>query len=217
MSVPIRNHPDPATLLSFAAGALAEPLAAVVAAHAAMCEDCRREIARMETIGAALLLAGPAPAAPYARRPDPARGPLAARQRAAIPVARDELLPAPIARLYRLTFGSIPWRRLGPGVWHHRLALSDGAKGDLRLLRIAGGRRMPEHGHGGEELTLVLDGAYIDETGTYRRGDIQDVDGTVEHTPIADTKVGCVCLIASESPARFKGLLARLALPWTGM
>ena len=132
------------------------------------------------------------------------------------PTAAPEL-PAPIARTYDLSLATIPWKRLGPGMWHHRLNLSPGAEGDLRLLKIAAGRKMPMHGHGGSELTLVLDGAYGDETGTYRRGDIQDVDDDVEHTPVADADMGCICLIASERPARFRGLVVRLIQPWTGM
>jgi len=214
----IRNHPDSATLMSFAAGALAEPLAAVVAAHAAMCGSCRREIADMELIGAALLVqlgSGGRQATsvsvlspralPAQKTPAPAQA------------VTGERLPSPIARTYGLTFETIPWKRLGPGVWHHRLPLSAGAEGDLRLLKIAAGRRMPEHGHGGSELTLVLDGAYSDDTGTYRRGEMQDVDESIEHTPVADQKDGCICLIASDRPARFKGLMARLVQPLTGI
>ena len=128
-----------------------------------------------------------------------------------------DALPGPIARKYGLSMDTIPWRRLAPGVWHHRLALSPGVTGDLRLLKIAAGRRMPEHGHGGTELTLVLDGSFDDETGTYRRGDIQDVDGDLEHRPVASAQTGCICLVAAEQPARFKGIFSRLIQPWTGM
>ncbi len=214
----IKNHPDPATLLSFAAGTLPEALAAAVAAHAALCAECRGEIADMELIGASLMLRtepverptrsvvrAPAPGLPSPKLPATTRD------------FHDDRLPSPIARVYGLTFDTIPWKRLGPGVWHHRLPLTDGVEGDLRLLKIAAGRRMPEHGHGGSELTLVLDGAYSDETGTFRFGDIQDVDEDIEHTPMADPDVGCVCLIASDRPARFKGLVARLVQPWTGL
>ena len=129
----------------------------------------------------------------------------------------DVLLPPTIARHFGLTCDSIPWKRLGPGIWHHRLALSPATVGDLRLLKIAAGRKMPDHGHGGSELTLVLDGAYIDETGAYLRGDMQDVDDEVDHQPVADSKTGCICLIASEQPARFNGFWVRLLQPWTGM
>ena len=87
-------------------------------------------------------------------------------------------------RRYGLDSARVPWRWLAPGVRYFPLALSPGATGDLRLLKIAPGRKMPEHGHGGCEMTLVLDGAYSDETGIFRRGDIQDVDGELEHQPI---------------------------------
>lgn len=140
-----------------------------------------------------------------------------------MPAARASLerpvdrLPAPIAHHYGLSFDRIPWRRLGPGIWHHRLPLAAGATGDLRLLKITAGRRMPEHGHGGTELTLVLDGAFDDATGHYGRGDVQDVDEETEHIPIADRDAGCICLVASEQPARFKGIVSRLLQPLTGM
>lgn len=216
----ITNHPDPATLMSFAAGTLSEPLAAVVAAHAAMCSRCRREIADMELVGAALMLQPSASAQP-ARSATSATMPARRRAAPAKPAAGHaeaiDRLPSPIARTYGLTFETIPWKRLGPGVLHHRLSLSPGIEGDLRLLKIAAGRRMPEHGHGGSELTLVLDGAYSDATGVYRSGDMQDVDESIEHTPIADQNVGCICLIASDRPARFKGFVARLVQPWTGI
>lgn len=217
MTTKILRHPDPVTLMGFAAGNLAEPLAAVVAGHLDLCPACRAEISDIELLGAALLAnAEPArpqngamvvPARPVDRRPCEV-------VRYADPSGR---LPLPLASAFRLSYDKIPWRLLGPGVWHHRLPLSPGVAGDLRLLQIAPGRVMPEHGHGGAELTLVLDGAYSDETGSYRRGDIQDVDQTVDHTPIADKAMGCVCLIASEQPARFKSLLGRLVQPFTGM
>jgi putative transcriptional regulator len=215
MSIKIGHHPDAATLMSYAAGTLAEPLAAVIAAHVSMCPHCQEAVADIELMGAALLLGGsacsPEDRARPARRPqDGARPP------ARLEIA-DDRLPRTIVAAYGLSFATIPWRRLGPGVWHHRLALSKDAEGDLRFLKIGPGRAMPDHGHGGSELTLVLDGAYSDETGEFRPGDVQDVDETIEHTPVSDARFGCVCLIASERPARFKGMIGRLLQPWTGM
>lgn len=215
MSAHIRHHPDPATLLSYAAGALAEPLAAVVASHVFMCSRCREEVRDLEVLGGVMMMAGRPDdriaSISSPRRHDPGK------ERPAFAAASAERLPAPIAAAYGLSFDTISWRRLGPGVWHHRLALSHGARGDLRLLKISAGRAMPDHGHGGEELTLVLDGAYADQTGEYRAGDIQDVNEDIEHTPVADRGMGCICLIASEQPARFKGWIGRLFQPFTGM
>ena len=218
MNTQIKRHPDAATLLSFAAGTLAEALAAVVSAHAATCKRCRRELSDLDIVGGFLLststVADPETALPLRVPPKPPMQPLV---RAAIAPAKRDPLPATIAEAYGLSFDTIPWKRLGPGVWHHKLALSEGAEGDLRLLKISPGRMMPDHGHCGAELNLVLDGAFSDATGAYGAGDLQDVDEEVEHKPLADPALGCICLIASERPARFKGFFGRLLQPLTGM
>ena len=217
MKPKITRHPDATTLVSFAAGTLAEPLAAVIAAHTAMCPQCRDELGDLDLLGAALMHGQPG-----AARDKPGNRPALPFAMNVSEVAKrtvnpEERLPTPIAAAYDLTFENIPWKRLGPGVWHHRLSLSPGTAGDLRLLKIAAGRLMPDHGHGGSELTLVLDGAFSDVTGEYRHGDLQDVDESVEHKPLTDAVTGCICLIASERPARFKGLFGRLFQPLTGM
>lgn len=215
MSTHIKRHPDPLTLMSFAAGSLAEPLAAVVAAHIAMCPHCRRELLDLDLLGAALLAREPtAPRMKVPRRLDLDKP---GRESAHRSLSAGEKLPAPIALAYDLSFETIPWKRLGPGVMHCKLPLTAGTTGDLRLLKIGPGRQMPDHGHAGGELTLVLDGAFRDSTGEYGCGDLQDVDESVEHTPMTDKVTGCICLIASERPARFKGLVGRLMQPLTGM
>ena len=215
MSKTITQHPDDANLMSYAAGALAEPLAAAIASHVALCPRCRDEMRLLRALGGALLsdvTTVRADAAP----PVPAIEPTAARH--GRPQALETGgLPLPLAAKYKLDLASVPWRWLGPGIQYHVLPRSPGVAGDLRLLKIAAGRRMPEHGHGGTEMTLVLDGAFSDATGRYGVGDIQDVDGDVEHRPVVDARLGCVCLVASEQPARFKGIFSRLLQPWTGM
>jgi putative transcriptional regulator len=216
----IKRHPDAATLMSFAAGSLSEALSAVVSAHLSLCRQCRGEVRDLEYVGAALIEEFPTTNNLASVAPDIA-GLQNVKKTSSLRLTSTSLLagrlPATIAARYSLSDDTIPWKRLGPGIWHHRLELSPGLEGDLRLLKIGAGRRMPNHGHGGEELTLVLDGAYRDETGEYRRGDIQDVDSEIEHRPVADEQFGCMCLIASERPARFKGFIGRLLQPWTGM
>ena len=89
--------------------------------------------------------------------------------------------------------------------------------GELHLISTSAGRDLPEHGHNGAELTLVLRGAYQDETGQFRVGDAADLDESIEHRPVADPEAGCICVLAFERPARFKGLLPRLLQPLTGL
>ncbi len=201
----IQHHPDISTLMSYAAGSLGEALSAVVIAHIVRCPQCRADVRRLQTLGGAVLATTEGvPVGPPAGLP---------AERA----ARPGRLPDPLGLVLAGGLSTFRWRWLGPGVRHHRLPLSAGARGDLRLLKISAGRRMPDHGHGGSELTLVLEGSYSDETGRFGAGDVEDLDGTTEHQPLADRETGCICLIASERPARFKGLVGRVAQPFTGM
>jgi putative transcriptional regulator len=209
----IRHHPDHATLMAFAAGTLGEALSAVVATHAELCAGCRRELKRMDMIGAALLggLEGSAVSAGGARTA------LGRREAHALRPPAVEGLPQPLARLLGRPLADVGWKRLGPGVRSAKLPLSKGAGGDLRLLRVAPGRAVPDHGHGGAELTLVLSGAYTDRLGRFGPGDVADLDEEVEHKPVADAGEDCICLVASERAIRLKGVLGRLLQPLVRM
>ena len=221
MRLDIKHHLDPATLMAYSAGTLGEALSAVASAHIEMCPQCRKEMRGLDMVGAMMLEALRVNADAAMMRPASIASagmvvalPLRDQARAA-PTDMDT--PANFARRIGVDLASVAWRRLGPGVWHHRIKLSPGVQGDLRLLKIAPGKRMPMHGHGGTELTLVLDGAYHDESGCYRGGDVQDIDGDEEHLPIADEKLGCICVVASERPARYKNIVNRLLQPLTGI
>lgn len=215
----IKHHPDSATLMSFAAGSLGEALSAVVAAHLDLCPRCSAENRRMERIGAAMFEAL-APAGMTAAAPATLAARVAERPSRSAKLDADDDgeydVPRPLRRLVGGELDRIPWKRIGIGVWHYPLPLSADAKGDLRLLKVAAGQAMPEHGHGGAELTLMLRGSYRDEVGTFRKGDLADLDDDIEHRPVADLEEGCICLIASEEKARFRGLVARLFQPLTG-
>lgn len=207
----ITHHLDDATLMSCAGGSQPESISAVVTSHLQVCPRCRAELKQHSLIGEALFEAlAPAPvtrAAPL----------VALRAAEADDEAAEHALPAAVQAAIRGDDAAIAWKRLAPGVWHYPLALSEGAEGDLRLLKVAPGTQLPEHGHGGSELTMVLQGSYHDELGTFRRGDVADLGDDVEHQPVADAKEGCICLIASDRKARFKGLVARLMQPFTGL
>lgn len=212
----IKHHPDVSTLMSCAAGSQPEAIAAVMAAHISMCPKCAAELRGMEEIGAALF----EDVAPCdVTRPAPviaARAGEADDDGIAAGDARSDV-PMSLQPLVGIDFDALAWKRLAPGVWHYPLQLSHGATGDLRLLKVAPGKALPDHGHGGTELTLTLRGSYHDKLGSFSRGDVADLDEEVEHQPIADEKEGCICLIASVGKTRFKGLIARLVQPLIGM
>jgi putative transcriptional regulator len=215
----ITHHADDATLMSYAAGTLPEALSSVVASHVTLCSRCRAEVTLMEKLGAVILTQLPSAALLSAppRAPDRDITLTDEGDHVLAAIDRSGDIPAPLSRLVGSDLSSIQWKRLGFGMWHVPLPLSAGSKGDLRLFKVAPGQAMPEHGHGGSELSLILAGSYTDSIGRFGVGDVADLDDEVEHRPLADRTTGCICVIASAEKAKFKGLFARMVQPFVGL
>ena len=107
---------------------------------------------------------------------------------------------------------AIRWRPVGGGVKQAILPTSKSAS--ARLLFIPAGSAVPDHGHRGVELTMVLQGAFADATDRFARGDVEIADEDLEHTPIADIGADCICLAATDAPLRFRSLIPRLLQPF---
>lgn len=102
---------------------------------------------------------------------------------------------------------------LDEGRWRRNLAgmLTMPLPGcDAELLKLEAGRKVPEHGHSGLEVTLVLSGALDDGNQLYRRGDLLVHDEDSEHQPGAAKGGDCICLIAQTGNVRLKGPLGWL-------
>jgi putative transcriptional regulator len=218
--VTITHHPDDATLLAYAAGSLGEAASVVVAAHLAWCPRCRTTVRGAECVGGTLidgLEAEPLSAGILGRclqALDSAPASAAPQTRA---TAGDPFLPPVLVRRLGCPMTDIRWKRVAPGIQLHHLPLSPAARGRLSLVRIGTGRGVPRHGHSGSEITLVLTGSYTDRFGRFRPGDVADLDPEAEHDLRVDSEQACICLIAAESPMRFKGIIARLMQPFTGI
>ncbi len=212
----ITHHPDPASLMSCSAGSMPEAFGAVMAVHFSLCPCCRQELSVMEHIGTTLFdqlmpatVVRPAPIAAMRamEADDDAR---------VTPKTAVGDVPQPLVASIGYHLDKVPWKRVGPGVWQHQIALSDPSRGELRLVKVGPGQALPAHGHRGDEMTLVLRGSYTDSSGVYRAGDVADLDDAFEHQPVADAIDGCICLIAVQGRLRFKSVIARLAQPFTG-
>jgi hypothetical protein len=99
-------------------------------------------------------------------------------------VPSNGIFPEPLQKIVGGDEGAVKWRSLGTGAKQCVLHSEDGAS--ARLLYIPAGQAMPEHGHRGMELTLVLKGAYRDETDRFGRGDVEFADEDMDHTPVAE-------------------------------
>lgn len=212
MTVP-HHHPDPSTVLAYAAGSLPTAFAAVLAAHLEVCPTCRAAVRDAERAGARLVeqqdgaaLSPGARDAMRARLTGTAMAPRPLLHDA--PPARDpDRLPASLQPFFGPRYSDLRWRRVVPGV--HYLRAEADADGGLMLLRIAPGRGIPLHRHAGHELTMILDGAYADALGRFGAGDVADLGEDVEHQPVTVPGRPCICVAATEAPMRFQGWMAR--------
>lgn len=213
------RHPSPELLARYAAGSLSPAAALVVESHLSLCDRCAAAHRDVLALGG-LLLERLSPSELDARlfertlaRLDEKR-PASAASASSRRTARDLgiRLPAPIAD--RATSG---WRWMGPGMAFARLDVPEDPKTNLILLKIGAGKRMPTHGHSGEELTLVLQGAFEDEHGRCVAGDLAEEDGDTHHTPVVTGKETCICLASIEGRLRPHGLIGRLVSPLIGL
>ena len=221
------HHPDEATLMEYAAGTLDEAFAVTVSCHLEICPDCRKAVRAAEAMGGAMLceqVGAPVAEGSFGRLLEKISAASGEGGNTA-PAVREQVqpqrpgsvLPAALGSYIGRNVDEIRWKRIGPGVWQHPIRLSDGAKSSLRLLRIAPGRSVPEHGHGGQEITLILSGAYRDEIGYFGPGDVADLDEDIEHQPRVVSDEDCICLAATEKPTRFKSVAGRLLQPFVGI
>ncbi|NIZ09062.1 ChrR family anti-sigma-E factor [Pseudooceanicola sp. HF7] len=204
------HHIPDSMLAGYAAGRLPHAFEIVVAAHISMCDECRAAMEAHQVLGGALLEDS---AGAEEISADALENVLARLDEAPQPEPenrRVDIYPGPVAAAMG---GKAPrWRAAGGGV--RQMILHEDGRSSARLLYIPGGMAVPDHGHNGTELTMVLQGAFHDETGQFGPGDVEVADESLEHTPIADHGAACICLAATDARLRFKSLLPRLAQPF---
>lgn len=213
----IRHHLSDSLLIAYAAGTLPEAFSLVVATHVSLCDECRAALGAFEAVGGAVLDRTEAVAmtdgsldATLARLTGPAASE-PARQPAARPAPRGTL-PAPLHDYVGGGLDRVRWRLIGLGV--RQAILPTGGGGTARLLHIPAGQSVPDHGHRGLELTLVLQGAFRDSADRFGPGDVEIATEALEHSPVAETGADCICLAATDARLRFNKLIPRLAQPF---
>ena len=210
-----KHHLTDALLMSYAAGTLQEGFGLVVAAHVSLCDECRARLESFEAVGGALMDdTGTADMSEDSLDATMALIDAAPALRSR-KIEADRVLPGPVQEYVGGDLSDVRWRAVGGGVRQAVLKTRDETK--VRLLSIPAGAAMPDHGHRGLELTLVLKGAFRDEDDRFGPGDVEVATEHVSHTPIAEEGEDCICLAATDAPLRFKGLIPRIAQPFLGI
>lgn len=212
----LKHHIPDQILMAYSAGSLPEAYSLVVACHLSLCLACRAQAESFDVVGGTLL-----DTARITAVSDDSFAQTMKRIKAGAPEAPakrplgDAILPQPLTDYVGGGVDAIRWKTIGGGV--RQSVLKTDAEATARLLYIPAGMEMPDHGHKGLEMTMVLQGAFSDEGDRFARGDVEIGDEDLEHTPIAEAGADCICLAATDAPLKFKGLLPRLAQPFLGI
>ena len=205
--------------MAYSAGDLPEAVNLIVATHISLCDDCRAALDSYDAVGGAVLESCNS----VSMSDDSLNAVLNMIQAQDSKIVeqdqttpkKDKIVPAPLAEYIDGGLENVKWRSVGMGV--KQAVLNTSSEASARLLYIPAGTAIPDHGHKGLELTLVLQGAFQDEDGYFARGDIEIASEDVHHTPVADISEDCICLAVTDAPLKFKGLVPRMAQPFLGI
>ena len=209
----IVHHPSEATLAAFAAGTLEEGHALVIGTHLFTCPACRGAVRSFEHVRGVALADGEG----VALKAD-------ALSRALAAIATAEPAPVPPRGNAQAEWpgplSSYPlgkWRRIGGGVQWRSVGVPAGEGTRVFMLKAAPGTRIPHHAHAGLEWTCVLQGAFSHQQGHYGPGDFDEADDSIDHLPVVEDGVECVCLVAVQGQIRFKSWIGRIVQPFVGI
>ncbi|MBI1237820.1 MAG: hypothetical protein GC199_00600 [Alphaproteobacteria bacterium] len=216
------HHPTAAHLTAYALGEASHGLSLLIETHLSFCGECRRRVAAHDAIGGALL----DEATPAALAPGALEQALAAITRLApaspdAPTRHDgEIagLPEPVRTLARGAREAHGFSFASLGLQVLDLTAAAGAHGPERvqLLRIEPGHGSPRHSHAGEEVTLVLQGAFRDGSALFGPGDVEIGTGAAPHRPIAEPGPICFAIAVTSGNLKFTGALGLVQRLWGG-
>lgn len=198
----IKHHPSESLLTRYCAGELPFSLSIALSAHIEMCPHCQALQQQFEAtqathiwddmsiesmdFGDMLHNILATPTEKVAVKPEPIVS--------VDVVGKRFRLPRAFA-----SFKDLSWS--GFGVINRARVITDENNIRASLLHISAGGEIPTHRHKGYELTLLLDGCFSDEHGSYSKGDFILLDGDIQHSP--KTQQGCLCYTVQDAPLHF--------------
>jgi putative transcriptional regulator len=210
---------DEDAITDYALGTLSPAKHVMLACQSEISEDVAERVAFQEEIAASLIENGDGEALSplfmgnaLAALP-PQEGASASANK------QDGLAPKSLRHMLGHGLKDMKWKSLVPGVAvHDILGNRKTVNGDrLYLLKAKGGMRMPDHGHNGEEWTLILTGSYTVGEKRFTRGDMH-IEGEDEiHAPHIDEGEDCICLVMTQGPLKMQGWLPKVVQKVVGI
>jgi putative transcriptional regulator len=205
------HHPSSQILLQYSAGQLDGVHRLMVEMHQQMCPTCQHVVAELESIGGVILENDIKPTA----MTDCAFSQLMSQidlQVADEPLPTEasdtdsndsQQLSLKLRELFKTQQSdNLNWQWRTKKFAEIKLSANDDFY-EAKLIYIKKGMKVPRHTHKGQEITLVMKGAFRDELGVYEKGDYITRDGHHEHQPIAESD--CICLAITTDDLKFTG------------
>ncbi|MFT7683228.1 MAG: putative transcriptional regulator [Moritella dasanensis] len=219
----IKYHPSHELLDTFVTGQLPASFSAAIAIHTELCEICRNKVAQLESTHATSTFISSAANEESDLTADMLFNDWEMDSLISSITDNDEIIHATAAVPQAISFNHTEYRlpralqhialgkQLNVGkLTRSRLDLNEGAI-HASLLHIQAGGSIPNHTHKGTELTLLLEGSFEDEMGTYNKGDFILLNSDHTHSPM--TKHGCLCYTVVDSPLTFTDGMAKILNP----
>jgi putative transcriptional regulator len=213
----MKYHPDQDWLEQHAAGALPLSLALGISVHLSFCAECRRQVESLQGLAAVLMTQlEPLPVADQLferiwetieTAPAVAAAPIEVE-------AGHNPIPKPLRQWIPQGYDQLQWSNATPGLRVAPIRLRDDSGFRVALHRMKPGGKVAKHDHRGQEMTLVLSGAFSDESGLYSDGDFVLRGPSQRHEPIASMNDECICLTIQEAPIKFTGFFWRWVNPF---
>ena len=117
------------------------------------------------------------------------------------------IVPEPLRSRLGKPLSKLAWHKRGPGIEEYRLPVTDD-RFKIAVLRLGADRHVPSHSHQGSELTLVLDGAFTDDTGDMHAAIGREGEGNIMHRGRSTGRLSLS--VITGGPLRFSNPLVQL-------
>jgi len=225
----VNHHPSVSTLADFTFGTTTSIADLVIQAHLSTCSECRKLVEDIESVGGELMMHG-GHVRPKINRALQNEGlriceeyengeeikdnnPL--RSSRIDGLEKGSELSDLFSTYLDCSFEALPWKTAGKNIRVCKLRSEE--DNSLWMIRGEPGAKLPEHSHGGQELTLILKGSYACSSQIYSKGDLHESDEEGSHQPIIVGNEECVSLVSTEGKLKFEHWLPRLLQPIIGI
>ena len=207
----ITFHPQPDLLLKFASGNLDPAYCSIIEVHNSFCSGCANMIEQFEQLGGTHLeesmpMSMQTSFSEMMQKLDEQNNQYAATEETQTQSSSKKLSSVKdiLSFAKRPSIQKSRWIPITKRISDIRVDITDPGY-TARLIQLKAGTRVPMHTHQGEEVTVVLKGAFRDDLGLYKAGDFIIRNSSHKHMPYAESD--CICFAITNAPLHYTGFL----------